>query len=69
VMPQWAADVLMEDAAESILSPDVEVVESCGCRKVLRRLCDLRIFVQEAAESIPADDRGVGVSGWVGEWP
>jgi hypothetical protein len=25
--------------------------------------------VQEAAESIPADDRGVGVNGWMGGWP
>jgi len=44
-------------------APRHDSIRTCGCWKVLHQLCDLRIFVEQAAESVLTDDRGVRVSG------
>jgi hypothetical protein len=56
-------------------APDAKDVEiavlrhqlACGCQKLMHQLCDLRIFVEQAAESIVPDNRGVRVGGCGGQ--
>ncbi|MBO3682309.1 HAD family phosphatase [Streptomyces sp. NEAU-YJ-81] len=46
---------------------DVARGKPCGCRKSVSPLCDLRVFVDEAAEPIASMDASVvGGGGWLG---